>query len=165
MRVFHYTVVNFLPAIFERKMIIPTAKARKEEQAVWFSSNLEWEETGNKTYHKGDGVHIQGNKWDTYKIYGGLARIEVTPETAPYNWEEYKEKSGISIERVREIEVYAAKCNADTKEWRVSFEPVSKEYFISVEVLDWDDHIWEDFLVMYEKTKERMKGHKHHSLK
>ncbi len=161
MRVFHYTVVNYLPAIFERNMIMPTAKESKEEQAVWFSTNPEWEETANKTYHSGDGIPIEGNKWDTYKIYGGLARIEVAPEIAPFTWEQYIEKSKISVEKAREIEAHAEKCNADPKEWRVSFEPVPKEHFISVEVLDWDDQVWEDFMVAYEKTKKRMMEHKH----
>lgn len=162
MRVFHYTVVNFLPAIFERNMLMPTAKTNKEEQAVWFSTNSEWEETVNKTYHSGDGVPIQGNKWDTYKIYGGLARIEVAPEIAPYNWEQYKEKSKISIEKAQEIEAYVEKGNSDLKQWRASFVPVPKELFIRVEVFDWDNQLWEDFMVAYEKTKEQMKEHHHH---
>ncbi len=162
MRVFHYTVVNYLPAIFERSYIMPTAKAREEEQAVWFSVNPEWEETANKAYHRGDGVPVQGDKWETYKIYGGLARVEVVSETAPYSWEQYKNKSKISVEKVQEIEAYADNCNADTGQWRVSLDPVLKECFIGVEVLDWDKQIWEDFIVRYEKTKKRMKDHKHH---
>jgi len=161
MRVFHYTVVNYLPAIFERKMLMPTAKDSEKEQAVWFSTNPEWEETANKAYHSGDGIPIQGNKWDSYKIYGGLARIEVAPEIAPYNWERYKEKSSIPTEKAQEIEAHAAECNADPEEWRVSFEPVPKDNFIRVEVLDWDNQVWEDFMVAFEKTKKSLEDHHH----
>ena len=161
MRVFHYTVVNYLPAIFERNMLMPTAKNSEEEQAVWFSTNPEWEETANKAYHSGDGIPIEGNKWDSYKIYGGLARIEVAPEIAPYNWEQYKKKSNISMEKAQEIEARAAECKADPEEWRISFEPVPKDNFISIEVLDWDNQVWEDFMVAYEKTKKKMEDHHH----
>ena len=161
MRVFHYTVVNYLPAIFERKMLMPTAKDSEKEQAVWFSTNPEWEETANKAYHSGDGIPIEGNKWDSYKIYGGLARIEVAPEIAPYNWEQYKKKSNIPMEKAQEIEAHAAKYNADPGEWRVSFEPVSKDNFLSIEVLDWDNQVWEDFMVAYEKTKKSLEDHHH----
>ncbi len=161
MRVFHYTVVNYLPAIFERKMLMPTAKAIKEEQAVWFSTNLEWEESANKAYHSGDGIPIEGNKWETYKIYGGLARIEVTPEIATYDWEQYKKKSKISEKRSLEIEEYAAKHNANPKEWRASFEPVHKDNFMNIEVLDWDNQLWEDYMVAYEKAKEEIEKHHH----
>ncbi len=159
MRVFHYTVVNFLPAIFERKMLMPTAKAVREEQAVWFSTNPEWEESANKAYHSGDGIPIEGTKWDTYKIYGGLSRIEVSPDIATCNWEQYKKKSKISDEKSQEIEGLAAKCNADTKEWRASFEPVHKDNFISVEVLDWDRQVWEDYMVAYDKAKKEIEAH------
>ena len=159
MRVFHYTVVNFLPAIFERKMLMPTAKEVKEEQAVWFSTNPEWEETANKAYHSGDGIPIEGNKWDTYKIYGGLARIEVDPEVATCNWEQYKKKSKISDEKSRKIEEYAARHHADPKEWLVSFEPVHKDKFISVEVFNWDNQVWEDYMVAYEKAKKEIEQH------
>ncbi len=161
MRVFHYTVVKFLPAIFERKMLMPTEKAVKEEQAVWFSTNPEWEETAKKAYHSGDGIPIEGSKWDTYKIYGGLSRIEVSQEIATHNWEQYKKKSKISNERSLEIEEHAAKCNADPKEWWVSFEPVHKDNFISVEVLNWDKQIWEDYMVAYEKAKKEIEEHHH----
>ena len=111
MRVFHYTVVNYLLAIFERKMLIPMAKDSEKEQAVWFSTNPEWEQSANKAYHGGDGIPVEGNKWETYKIYGGLARIEMAPEIAPYNWEQYKEKSEIPLEKVYELEKYAEKLN------------------------------------------------------
>ncbi len=161
MRVFHYTVVNNLPAIFERKMLMPTEKTNKEEQAVWFSTNPEWEETANKAYHSGDGIPIEGTKWDTYKIYGGLSRIEVAPEIAPYNWEQYKKRSKVSQKKSQEIEGYAAKCNADPKEWRVSFEPVHKDNFISVEVLDWDNQVWENYMIAYEKAKKEIEEHHH----
>lgn len=161
MKVFHYTVVNYLPAIFKRKMLIPVEKDREEEQAVWFSTNPEWEETANKPFHSGDGIPIEGNKWDSYKVYGGLARIEVAPEVAPYTWEQYKEKSKISIEKAEEIEAHAAKRNANPEEWRVSFEPVHKDKFIRLEVLDWDTQVWEDFMVAYEKTKASMEDHHH----
>ena len=78
-----------------------------------------------------------------------------------YNWEQYKKKSNISMEKAQEIEAHAAECNADPGEWRVSFEPVSKDNFLSIEVLDWDNQVWEDFMVAYEKTKKSLEDHHH----
>ena len=65
-------------------------------------------------------------------------------------------------ESAQELEKYAGKCNADLRAWRVSFEPVPKEHFICVEVLDWDNQVWEGFMVVYEKKKKRITDHGHH---
>jgi hypothetical protein len=160
MRVFHYSVARYLPQILEDKMILPSTEGLEKERwhAVWFSTNPIWEESANKMY-LASGIRIPGNKLDTHEIGKGLMRIEVVPEAAPYDWEQYKRKSMIPGKLARSFLGNAKKGGANPKEWRASFKPVPQRDWLSVELFNWDTQVWEDSMVAFRRL-ERMQKEK-----
>jgi hypothetical protein len=133
-KLYHYTVADYLPAIFDSGKIKP-AKAflpKNARPAVWFSTNPVWEETANKMYmDENDRLHL-GTKETTHILGGGLARIEIDPEAAPYTWADYRRKS-------REGERYldALEKNAgNPEEWRLSYKSIHRKKWKSVQVWD-----------------------------
>lgn len=108
------------------------------------------EETANKSYLR-NGVRYSGDKATTAELGKGLIRIEVTPEAAPYSWQDYKKKSGAHRKHIRGLEKAALECGAKPSEWRVSFSPVPKSKWLAVEVWNWPKQIWEDFATVIDK--------------
>jgi len=157
MCVWHYTIAQWLPGILESNKIELTTAGlpRKVKPAVWFSINPVWEETANKMYYDTSGNLQMGTKETTHFGGGGLIRIEVFPDSAPYNWEDYKRISGASKKFLKGLELAAREGGADPKEWRVSFKPVPREEWIAVEA--WDSKVkkWIDFMEAYEKLEKR----------
>ncbi|NQT56178.1 MAG: hypothetical protein HQ551_08120 [Desulfobacteraceae bacterium] len=130
---------------------------KKVKAAVWFSTNPIWEETANKKYLDSDGNIHSGTKEITHIIGGGLLRIEVFPEAAPYDWEDYKRKSGDKKRMLKGLDTVARKMGADPEEWRVSFKPVPREKWITVEVWDSISKKWVDFMEAYTKAEKAAK--------
>ena len=81
------------------------------------------------------------SKFETEVGGKGLVRIEVTPEAAPYTWDDFKRLSGGSEKVLRALVRAARKDGANPKEWRVSFEPVKVQDWLSIEI--WDGKRWE----------------------
>ena len=154
MRVFHYSVARYLPQLLEDKMILPSTAGLEKERwhAVWFSTNLIWEESVNKMYLD-SGIRIRGNKMDTHEMGKGLLRIEVVSGAVPYDWEQYKRKSRIPGSVARSILGEAKKCGADPKEWRASFKPVPQRDWLGVELFNWDTQVWEDAIVAFRRLE------------
>lgn len=141
-RVFHYTVAAYLPSILEDRMIRPADAyiTPGERAAVWFSTQEWWEPTANKNYRRPDGALVFLNKEETQAMYGGLIRIEVEPEAAPYTWQDFKRMAGTPRKILRALEKTAAKSGSRVATWRISFEPVRAERWIEAEV--WQDRQW-----------------------
>src|SRR5918912_908845 len=88
---YHYTVGQYLPAIIESEEIRPATAliANGEKPAVWFSTNPVWEQTCNKLWQDSTG-RIRGlNNRQTMEKCGGLVRIQIAPEAAPYTWQDF----------------------------------------------------------------------------
>jgi hypothetical protein len=157
MRLWHYTVMQHLPAILkDRKILLATAFVPPGVKAtVWFSTNPVWEQTARKGIVGPNGKRRSGTKEETHRLGGGLVRIEVTPEAAPYTWRDYKRMSGEKEWVWRGLEEVAKEQYANPSEWRCSFEPVLIEKWISVEVWDWEEQRWEDFFQVVSERKLR----------
>jgi hypothetical protein len=75
---------------------------------------------------------------------GGLARIGVAPETAPYTWPEIVERSGIPEDNAWLIEVLDLLVwGGNPADWRGSFEPIPRDRWVTVEVLG--DDGWQPY--------------------
>ena len=135
-RVFHYTIGTYLPQIIRSGEIkLATTLVREgEKPAAWFSTNPVWEQTANKMlFDKDTGKLVNLDKEETALWGNGLVRIEIVPEAAPYTWWNYKRLSRAKKKILRGLYEVAMKDGADPKEWRVSFEPVRAEFWLSIE--------------------------------
>ena len=135
MKIWHYTVGVHLKSILESKQIKPATAyiSDNEKPVVWLSSNPNWEETANKAIMK-DGEVISLSRIETAKYCGNLFRIEVD-STLLYNWEYFKNKSGIDKKTSKALEDVAYKQGANPNDWWVCFEPISIYDCIDIEIL------------------------------
>jgi hypothetical protein len=136
----HYTTLERFAEIMESGVILPaTAYVGKNEKPVaWFSANQFWEQTANKS------ILLYGQiRGLTRKemFHLGVARIGVSIETAPYDWEGFKKLSGISNRVSKGLVAAAKNAKSNPKDWRVSFEPVIRDKWLRIEV--WQSGKWE----------------------
>lgn len=139
----HYTCGARLKLILKSGEIRPaTAGIEKGERpAVWFSSNPVWEETANKLLVDPWTGEVRSlTKQETHKYAGGLARIAVSPKTAPTNWEGFCRESGASMKTLAGLKKAAYSMGSRPSQWFVSFLPVCQERWLSVEL--WDGDKW-----------------------
>lgn len=76
-----------------------------------------------------------------HKVYG-IYRIGVAPETAPLTWDDIKALSGMPAVDAGPPSARSPKRGANLKEWRGSFDPVSRDHWLAVEKFDgfnWKD--------------------------
>ena len=159
MRKYHYTKGVCLPRIIESGEIrLSTINFfAKNEHAVWTSTNPVWEETVNKLHFEDPKNHILEcyfgkfdyinlftylNREGTHQLYGGLARIEVDPDTTPFTFEQYVQISKIKKEDRMELLLGGYVMGADPDEWYVGYKPIQEEKWIRIEVFDWDSQEW-----------------------
>lgn len=140
--IWHYTVVERLQKILQDGELRPSAQGlpAKEQPALWFSSNPQWDPTVNRLWQDIDGRVMRLNKDQTHVLGGGLARIGVTPDAAPLDWKAFKQVSGISTARAKRIYEEAIHIGARPGEWFASLEPVGRDKWLAVEV--WDGEKW-----------------------
>ncbi len=135
-RLWHYTIGAKLSAIWYSGEIRPATAGvpAGERPIVWFSFNQEWEITANKSLLTPDGKIVSLTKEETENRGGGLVRIEVSVEAAPYDWKALREMSGMS--RVMSSALYKSAIDRGScpGEWRGSFEAVSNKDWLSIEV-------------------------------
>jgi hypothetical protein len=143
-RKYHYTVGNFLSQIIhDGEIKLATAFCRKKrEHAVWLSTNEFWEETANKAFKLPDGSISNGNRELTHFKGGGLARIEVKPKTAPFNWISYVRKSKIPGKLKRGLVAAAKKVGSNPSDWYVSYQPIKRDDWLSIELFNWETQSW-----------------------
>jgi hypothetical protein len=142
MIVWHYTTGEKLYQIVRDSVIKPATAFVPigERPIVWFSTAPVWEETANKRLLRSDGKIVSLDRDGTHVHGGGLIRIGVAPETAPYKWELLKAKAHMTPRMAKGLIKAAHKCGAKPSEWRGTFEPVPFEKWIALEV--WDGIKW-----------------------
>lgn len=138
----HYTVGQYFDAITKAGLLRPATAGVPigERPAVWFSVNPVWEETANKSLVAPGGRLIPGTRETTHSRGGGLLRFGVAPHDAPHDWESFKKMSGIVPKHARGLYAAAVSCGARPGEWYVSFEPVPREKWLTVEW--WNGEEW-----------------------
>ena len=143
-RKYHYTVGIYLSQIIESEQIkLATIGCRKKrEHAVWVSTNELWEETANKGIKLSDGSIIRGDRALNHSNGGGLARIEVKPKAAPFNWICYVRKSKIPGKLKRGLVSSAKKVGSNPSDWYVSYKPIRKDDWLSIESFNWETQSW-----------------------
>jgi len=142
-RKYHYTIGLKLPKIIESGYIkLATAEVdlSKEKPAVFFSIDKLWEPTANKALRK-DGQLYFLTTDEMIKDYSPLIRIEVKPEAAPYKWDDYVRLSGIDKGLSKGLEKSATKNGSTTDHFFISFKPVTKEQWLSIQILT-DEKKW-----------------------
>jgi len=143
-RLFHYTTRNALSSILQDGSIKASTALidPNERPAIWCSYNPIWEKTANKNWvdPKTNKLHLL-NKQQTHERYG-LVRFEVSPSSAPYTWSEFRHMSGISRRTFRLLKKvnHRLGINEDS-EWRISFKPIQRDSWLSIEV--WDGNEWQ----------------------
>src|SRR5262245_32626660 len=138
----HYTHGFRLRGILRDGMIkLATEGAPADGKfAVWFSSNQQWEESANQRTNNYHGTPGRGTKETTHHFGGGLARVGVRPETAPHDWNAFKELSGVPARLAKGMHLAGIGAGADPGEWFASFEAVPREKWVAVE--RWDGKRW-----------------------
>lgn len=135
---YHYTVGFWARLIIEEGVIRPTDLhvGPGEKPAVWFSTNPTWESSANKARNGEIGMTA------TARCGRGIYRFAVAPETAPHNWETYVRASGVSPHGERQLRRGAKKMYSNHREYFVSFDPVPREKWVSIERFDFELSRW-----------------------
>jgi hypothetical protein len=138
----HYTTGNRLRAIFTDGVIKPATAfvPMSERPVVWFSTNEEWEPTANKLGRDQNGSPAPLDRDGTAELYGGLARIAVADETAPFDWDALKRRSGMSNLTARGLRRAAISSGSRPGDWWGTFDPVPRDQWVAIEV--WHEGRW-----------------------
>ena len=107
-----------------------------EKPIVWFSTNQFYEPTASKDTIEPDGRLSDLGMMGTHRVFGGLVRIGVLPETAPYDWRALKELSGMHPLVAKGLYETALRDGSRPGEWWGTFDPVGADDWIAVEAFD-----------------------------
>jgi len=141
-RIWHYTIGNHLPSIIaDGEIKLATAFVWEGRPVVWFSTNPSWEQTANKGFFNNDGTFKALSKRQTESLGGGLVRIEVCPEAAPYSWNDFLRMSDTPRKIAKALAKRAQQVGSAASLWRVSFEAVTRDKWLAIEVLQEDQWI------------------------
>jgi hypothetical protein len=146
-KVYHYTVCKHLAKIINDGFIkLATAGVPKwEKPAVFCTLNEKWDNICNKLYYDSiKGKLIPTTFERTYEIGGGVARIQVNPEIVPYNVYEYKRLSGMKKGDWDKYFLAAKTVSSDISKYRIGFEPIFKNDWLNIQILDIDKQTWND---------------------
>jgi len=134
----YYTTRNKLSEILAAGEIGPidVGVPRKEKPSVWFSANQDWDPAANLPWEDADGSTVRLSKDQTFVMGGGLARIGIARETAPYDWKAFKQQSGISPKAAKELYNAAVRSGSRPGQWFASFESVPREKWLRIEILE-----------------------------
>ncbi len=141
--IWHYTTGQNIPLI-EADGVILTSRyiCGREREAVWFSSNPVWEKTAAKGWR--DPLTGENGTFRTMEEHveycGGLFRIGVSLETAPHDWNAFRRLSGILPKYANGLRQTGYRWGARISQWYVSFEPVPRSKWLSIE--NWVDDAW-----------------------
>lgn len=129
----HYTSLERFAQIMESGVIMPATAnvGAKEKPVVWFSANQFWEHTATKAILQYG--QIRGLRREEM-FQRGVGRIGVSVESAPYDWEGFKKHSGISNKTSKHLVKRAKEVKSSPKDWQVSFEPVTRDKWLRMEV-------------------------------
>lgn len=150
----HYTSGDRLQAILRSGVLRPTAAGSwgpAERPAVWFSRRRDWDPATNlgrtasaeeidrvNAACRRGGVRAAVEASQEYARFspvdvGGIARIGVAPETAPYTWQDFVRMSGVPASHAEAREDLDRRNGSDPADWRVSFAPVPSAEWLRVE--------------------------------
>jgi hypothetical protein len=134
-RLWHYTTGRWLDQILKDGFIKPATEGvpQGERPIVWFSKNQHWEQTVSKLGTNPDGTLIQLDMAQTGERGGGLVRIEVESMTAPHDWNDLKERSGMRAKMATSLYSSGIAQRARPREWRGMFEAVPRSKWIAIE--------------------------------
>ena len=162
MKKYHYTTISKIDSIIKSKVILQATAnwdGNKKQQVVWLSTNPVWEETANKAIQWPNGGRTPLDRAGTAKEAGGLVRIEVIPESAPYTFEEYVKIAKVSRKLRNSLISTAKKMGSNPDDWFISFEPVRMDDWVDIEIYNWATQSWMSLFEL-EENKESilMKG-------
>ncbi len=144
-RKFHYTQKRHLDHIIRDGFIRKSDYGfrKKRQQAVWVSTNQEWEPTAKCIVaHPDNELDVEKRKCDTHFLGGGLVRIEVEDKSAPFNWKQYVKNCKMSGEFKRMMEFTGKELGGNPQEWYVSFKPITSEDWLAIESYNWESQTW-----------------------
>jgi len=144
-RLFHYTRIGNLKKILADGKIIQagTFVEPPEMPVVWFSYRQDWEPTATPGLIDEASGTRRSLTFEEFAYRETPARIEIDPQAAPLDWRAWRKSSGVKARMVKALEESALRQDADTADWRMSFDPVPLDHWRAVEVFI--DGQWCDF--------------------
>jgi len=141
-KIWHYTYPSHLLRIYSDGFIKRSTLIESQGiPCVCFSSNPLWETAIAKAFEKyGQKYQARPDDMNFYHQTGGLVRIEVSPEVAPYDWNAFRRMSGAKAKDAKLLYDFALLCKARTSEWWMTFEPVFPDKWIAIE--EWNGTEW-----------------------
>jgi hypothetical protein len=136
----HYTTGQNLGSILASGELRPAAPRASKggKPVVWFSTSPDWDPSANLSRRGLAGAIERLSKDQTLVVGGGLVRIGVAPETAPHDWNAYKQRSGVAPKLAKQIYDAAIKLGARPGQWFASFAPVPRDKWLAIEVFEDD---------------------------
>jgi hypothetical protein len=153
----HYTSGVNLRAILRSGVLLPSAIGSERTgdlPAVWFSMRRDWDPAVGLAFEMPESLraeakaaveeHLAGGRnvlewWAavgptlTLDEIGGMARVGVAPEAAPYSWQDFVRLGGIEPPRAAAREWADRSAGSNPDDWRVSLVPVPSARWIAVE--------------------------------
>ena len=143
MRAWHYTTHEALEGIFiEGKIRRDRIYLKGEIPGVWMSTNENWEETVRKSIRdKETSKETSALSRDALYEAGFIPiRIEINPNKVElHDWKSHCKKIPKKI--VRALESAAKEWGANPDEWRVSYNEIPVDCFLSP-IERWDGQRW-----------------------
>jgi hypothetical protein len=137
--VYHYTTGLKIRSIINSGSIKPsTAHVPPTEKPVaWFSTSPTWEPTATKCPIPGKPGQLV-----TAKAQGGLVRITVPTNSAPYRIQQLPKIAGTSLEAYARLILTGLELGADPGAWRFTPTAVPSALFREVEFYDFANDRW-----------------------
>ena len=137
MILWHYTKGFHFPEILKSGIIKPaTLYIPYRKPIVWFTANQYWEPTVNVLRRYPSGKDEWGTMQESNRVYGGLYRIGVLPETVPHDFRALKRLSGMPAKFATGLYVSAREQGSNPNEWRGTFKPVPMKKWVAVQRFD-----------------------------
>lgn len=105
---------------------------------VWFTTaDVEFEPTAEKATMSECGRYtIALNAKETEYLGDGLVRIGVSTAVANATWKDYRKLSGDAPRMLRATQDIARRTGSDIYRWRLSWQPVPREKWVTIQILD-----------------------------
>lgn len=141
-QLWHYTTArNYVQiANSEELRAFGPRTQREQRKVVWFTTSPHWDHSANPVVTPSDGRRRKATLDETIVVGGGLVRISVGPESAPYDWQMFKRASGVSSKMARAMYEEAIRVGSRPSWWYASFENIPRSRWLAVE--QWNDEAW-----------------------
>jgi hypothetical protein len=154
--VWHYTAGNRLPTIVRSGVLRPGVTVRGEWPAVWFSRRRDWDPavglTGLAPEIPREMALRAAAMWLSHgpraaiallyslpgralspRDVGGLVRIGVAPQTAPFTWDAFVRLGGVAPLDAQVRTAYDGELGSNPEDWQISLVPVPAAAWLAVE--------------------------------